>query len=150
MYFQAKNIVWRRGIVAAMLGALPARPAAEIAPTPQLHLFTGALIPDPDTLLAAFDAEEATFTGYTAVTLPAWVGPVNILSQVIALISSGDFVVGTPVTISENVTGCYVDYGTGTDWLIAERFPSPFPMATPGDFLQVDLAAGLPLLLAVQ
>jgi len=150
MYFQAENIVWRRGFVAELLATLATDPAAALAPTPVLHLFTGSLEPDPGTLLAAFTAVEATFTGYAEVTLPAWVGAVNILDQVIALISSGNFVVGTPVTIQENITGYWVDYDTASDWLLAERFPAPFPMVSTGDFLQVDLAAGLPLTLAVK
>jgi hypothetical protein len=134
----------RRSLVSAMLAAIAARPAAALISSPYVHLLQTNVVITPDTTLAAFQAGEATYTGYAPQVLATLAGPVNLRVDTEGLIQNNDFVVGANPTVQNNVTGYYVDQA-GTDWVVAELFPQVLPMGKPGDF--IDLQISIPALM---
>lgn len=147
MYHTANKPTWRRTIIEGMLAALMTRPAAALIATPKIHLWVGDLTIDSQTPLATFTGAEATFSGYPAggATLGVLSVPLNLLPEVIGLHADNDFIVSDPPTITETVSGYWIDYGAGADWLVAEAFASPVPMAAFGDFLVIEILLPLPL-----
>lgn len=139
---QSKNPVLSRDIVAALLDALSARPAAALLVTPFVHLFTAGPAPILPTSVPG-DFTEATFTGYAA---QAWnlplIGPINIDANDIAVHNEEDFLAGAVVPPGETIIGYWVDEANaaGADFYFGEIFEVPIPIANIGDYISVDLA----------
>jgi hypothetical protein len=134
----------RRSLVSAMLATLSARPAAALISSPYVHLLQGNVVISPDTTLAALQAAEATYTGYTPIALPTLAGPANLRVDTEGMIANVDFLVGANAVISNNITGYWVDQG-GPDWVVAEIFPQVLPMVRQGDL--IDLQISIPQLM---
>jgi len=141
--YTAQNPVWNRKVISEMLAALSTVPLAALLTAPKVRLLGSAISIDQDTPMSALTSAEATYTGYVAVALPALVGPVNSVPGMEALFGSVSFVAPSPLTVTGILYGYFVDGVAGATWAIAESFPSPFPFALPGDFLDLDLLLGL-------
>lgn len=138
MFLRSQTPIISEGLAAAMLGALPARPAGALLTTPTVRLFENPLtVIDPAGDNTQFT--ECTFTGYTAQAIASWVGPVDLGSARQGIHSEVDFAAGTPVTAPGVAYGYYINDGSTGDWQIAEIFASPVPFATPGQFLSLDV-----------
>lgn len=143
MNFVAKNPTWRKLILDDFLAALSARPAAALLVTPQVKLLKASIVLTPTTPLATLTAQEADFTGYAAIALPTLVGPINPTVLTTGLTADVNFVVGSSPTVTNNIYGYYVDHNTAADWVLAELFDNPVPMALAGDFLGLAIMAAL-------
>jgi hypothetical protein len=150
MQYVAKNPVWKMSFIDSFLTALQTVPgAALIGATPKIHLFTGALNPSPTNVIADFTAIETSFTGYAAPALGIYGLHFNMGNNIRGALATGTFVLtGTAVTAVAN--GYWVDAGASPDWIVAERFPTPFPFAYTGDFLAMELALALSLKTVLQ
>jgi hypothetical protein len=146
MYFTSRKPTWARTAIQKLLASLSVVPAGPLLVTPEIHLFQGNLVFDQDSTLATFTAQEADFTGYAKVPLPALAGPLNLMPGVEGMLGNGHFILGSPATVSQNVGGYWVDYGVGADWAIAESFGTQIPLAFPGDFIDLSILFGLPFL----
>lgn len=138
---QTLNPVIARNVVADLLSALSARPAAALLVTPFVHLFTSGPNPiTPDSVPGDF--VEATFTGYApiALTLPL-LGPINVDSNDIGVHNEADFLAGAVVPPGENIAGYWIDEAAaaGTTLYAAEDFLTPIPIASPGDYISLDV-----------
>jgi len=146
MYARSLVPRWRLGIIDELLNALFTVPAAAIFVTPKIHLFTGSLIVSSATTQAELVAAEATFSGYLSEALGTMDGPLTLLEDIRGFLKSYSFIEGDPATITENITGYWVDEGAVANWVVGENFPEPLAMAAPGDFISLDLLLPLALL----
>lgn len=133
----------------AILATLSARPAAALLTTPTCHLFTSG--PTPITSAAVTtDFVEATFHGYAAVVLGAFLGPITLPNgEGWGVHVEADFLATSPFSPpGENIQGYWIDDGATTLYY-AERFPTPIPISAVGDFISLDVIWGQPTALAV-
>jgi hypothetical protein len=131
-------------LLQALLGALQTRPAAALLTTPTVHLYTalsGQLGPAVD--VSQFT--EATFSGYAAVALSGFTGPVNVPSnQGQGIFGSSEFTANSSITSPGQIAlGYWVDDGTSTIYL-CESFETPVLFVNPGDFLNLATFFAIP------
>lgn len=135
-----------RALGDAMLLALTARPAGALLTTPTIRLASAApAVIGPNTVPADFT--ESAFTGYAAVAVTTWVGPVLLTPNLAAIIATVDFLAGDPTTIPENAVAMYVTEAGATPVIFydGEIFEDPASFGVPGDFLTYDLIFVMPL-----
>lgn len=117
-----------------------------LAVTAEVRLFTSANAPGCDDVAA--DYTEATFSGYAPVLIDSGGdGCTDILEVGVDASGIGQLIFdqqawteGSPATITETVTGCYVVLIIGgDDFLLASLlFDTPAQMAVAGDILKVN------------
>jgi hypothetical protein len=121
--------------------AFSAVPGAALLITPFVHLWSaGPGNITPDTLPADFT--EATYSGYAPIALPLpLIGGVNADGTTLGWLKSILFVAGAVVAPGETIAGYWIDEAAvgGTDLYMAERFVTPIPIVTVGDFIDVDV-----------
>lgn len=139
-YRQSLAPVWNRVFIDDLLAALGTRPAAALAATMTVGLYTSpSFAPNPLNTLAEIDATEAAFTGYARGTI-VFTGPVNATTQIRALIGNTTFTIsGSPPITGATIFGYFIV--TGSDWVASERFPDgqEVNLGSLGDFLSIDL-----------
>lgn len=135
---QTATPVWTNLIATGMVDALFNRPAAALAPTPKVGLFTavaGGVRPDMNFI----DFTEATFGGYGQIALPI-TNPMIVTdnaknwAQIGGVVFSADSTVVSP---GELVLGYMLLDAAGTGILMAETFLDPVTFDSPGDFLSL-------------
>ena len=149
---QSVNPILARDLVAELLAALSARPAAALLVTPFVHLFTAGPAPiTPDSVPGDFT--EATFAGYAAValTLPL-LGPINADSNDLGVHNEADFLGGAVVAPGETILGYWIDEAAtaGTILYAAETFDTPIPITSAGDYVSLDVVFPGQLVYALQ
>lgn len=124
-------------LVQALLGCFMTRPAAALLTTPHVHLFTAVSAPlSPNSTVTSFT--EATFTGYSAVTLTALSGPVALDDGTgWAMLANCVYIAGT-ITTGQVILGYWVDDGA-TTFYGGETFANPVNIASSGDYLDLTL-----------
>jgi hypothetical protein len=96
--------------------------------TAKLRLYTNNITPSTSSVVADFT--EATFTGYAAITLPAW--PASTLASHIATSAQASQTF-TITSGSQNVYGWYITDSGGTHLLAAQRDPAaPVALSSTG------------------
>lgn len=117
-----------------LIQAIKTRPAAAIAATPEVKLFTVGPIPILPTADVT-DFTECTFDGYAAVSA-VYGAPVNLPStQGLGVIGPASFVCTGPTT-PETVLGYYITDGA-TMFVAGEYFDVPIPINNNGDFIDL-------------
>jgi hypothetical protein len=142
VFYQSTNVVTQRDLANDFLAALTTRPAAALMTTPTVHLFTNQFQPNSLTPLVEF--VEASFVGYADVALPALVGPVTGPSSQQELMCDVNFIAGAVVSPGQLVYGYWIDNGYPSVWYYAEAFPTPFPFAVLGNFLDLKIVLPQP------
>lgn len=137
--FSTVQPTWRQALIDAMLGALSTVPAAKLVLNGMIHLLKATINFNPQTPIASFTALEANFSGYAAIALPALVGPLNGSVNRREMFANAIFVATSPLVTANNIFGYWIDQNAGADWVMAELFPAPMPVAAPGDFVELDL-----------
>jgi hypothetical protein len=147
-FITSVNPVMGVGLAEALLSTLSARPAAALLATPTLHLYTSGPTPiTPQSVPGDFT--EATFTGYAAVTLGTFLGPIILPgTEGYGLHVEGDYLAGAVTPPGQNIAGYWVDNGAGT-FYYGETFAVPIPLAHAGDFISLDVIWGQPVYLQV-
>lgn len=148
---QTRNPVYGRELVAELLDALSARPAAALLVTPQVKLFTlGPAQITPDSVPADFT--EATFAGYApvALTLPL-LGPINIDPADYSVHNEADFLAGAVVPPGETILGYWIDDDAAapTRMYQGEIFETPIAIAQAGDYISLDVNFAMRFALAL-
>lgn len=150
MFFKSQNPTWGSRAQYVFLRSLDFAYAAQLIGgtlNPKVRLFAGNLTFNSNTGLPVFTAAQATFDGYVPVAITSltdtvgWNGP-----TLIRIANSAFFEWGSPFVAGQNVNGYYVTTetaGTPDTWWVAESFPSPVPMASSGDFIELTVCFGL-------
>lgn len=144
MFYRTQKMTMPYALTAALVECWAARPAAALLLTPTLRLYVNpALTINPATLLTAFT--EATFSGYTAATIAAWIGPVALPGIGAAIHAEGDFAADAGIGAGATCYGYYLTDAGNTVWYAAEQFivpgtttPAPMNFSNPGDFASID------------
>ncbi len=150
MFYRTSLMQFPFALAAALATALSTRPAAALLTTPTLRLFTdSALTITPGTDVAAFT--EATFGGYSPVTLGTMIGPVLAIPNQALVHVQGDFAADGTIGAGQTCYGYVVTDAASVGWYLAENFvdpvtgaPAPMNFAQPGDFLSIDSCWGIP------
>lgn len=100
-----------------------------------LHLFQSTFTPTPSNILSDYTAAEATYTGYEAQTMTAWLAPLLapgtgfMINSPEVQFSTGDTDPETPNTVG----GCYlVDSAGALRITVIFTSPIPFQLAYQG------------------
>lgn len=144
VFVEPRNVVYNQTFIDALLGAISTRPAAALAPTLTVALFTDPNVnPQPQSALAVYTASEANFSGYARQTLTL-TGPVNLTSVIQALIGLVLYTLTTATPVVGNTLAGFV-LVNGSDWLCAGKFdPANLPqLGSVGDFLSMAVAVPL-------
>jgi hypothetical protein len=149
MYWTSKKPWFRQAIADNLLNALSTVPGGPILATPTLRLVKQSISLSPTTPIANLVAQESGFTGYVKAPLGGLGVPLNVLPYTRGLVNTHTFAVSPAPTVTETVWGYFVDSGNGADWALAEMFPSGFPMANGGDFLELTVVFGILMLVPV-
>jgi hypothetical protein len=141
MFVQTRNPILSRALLDALLAALSTRPAAALLVTPFVHLFTAG--PSPITLdTVSADFTEAAFTGSApgALALPL-LGPINIDASDLGAHNEVDFLCTAVTPPGETILGYWIDNSatTPTEIYLSETFQTPVSIATPGDYISLDV-----------
>lgn len=137
MFVATQNMVWAQSLCDAILNALTAAPLGAFLTTPTIRLFVNNIVVGPQTPLTAFT--EATFTGYAAVTMGTLFGPVTLPDGNEAKYADADYLCSAAPSPSVLVYGYYVTNAGSTVYYGGETFPTPVPIAAPGDFVSLEL-----------
>lgn len=146
MIAQSVAPIWSRAWADKIAAALGTNPAAALLPTPHLCLIgTPGLSLTPDTATATITATEATFSGYSETT-GALSGAVNTGENSVGAIVSGLFsaTVASPF-VGDTIYGYYIT--DGTNWALAELWPTPLQLqiVRAGDFIELTISLPIPL-----
>lgn len=105
-----------------------------------LHLFQSTFVPTPSNVLADYTAAEATYTGYEAIEMTAWLAPILapgsgfMINSPEVQFSTGD----TDPTTPNIIGGCYLVDSTGALRLtIIFTAPTPMEVAYQGIPIQI-------------
>lgn len=101
----------------------------------EVHLFVGATVPTPATVLG--DYVEADFDGYAPIDLVPTTPAVNPEGWAQMDVPTAHFV-ATGGTTPNTVTGYYLTDNTNTIYLGGERFPNSFVVDETGDYIDLD------------
>lgn len=100
-----------------------------------LHLFQSTFVPTPSNVLADYTTAEATYTGYTAATMTAWLAPLLapgtgfMINSPEVQFSTGD----TDPDVPNLIGGCYlVDAEGALRLTVIFASPAPFELAYQG------------------
>lgn len=105
-----------------------------------LHLYTDALDPDGDTTQADYEAAEADFDDYGAITVAAWYDPILAGGQAyIVTMPPQQFAQGgSDPVVSNIIRGAYY-LSAGGDILYATRFSQDIPVEVANAGVPVEL-----------
>jgi hypothetical protein len=123
-----------RALVNALLAALNARPAAALLTTPTLHLGSGV----PPTLGPNADSTgwtESTWTGYAAIPLVTFSGPINPSLSLQALVTDSVFTMTGATPTTGVSTFWWIDTGVAGPVYWCGAFDAGVPFNVAGDFL---------------
>lgn len=153
MNWTAQNVVYGRDFVKTLIAALKVAPDDPLINTAKVRLSQDPTFnPSPDSTVAGLDANEATFSGYSAGGLALTVGvPVNLTTLIIGATTPTLFVVATATPVVGNdIYGWWIDDGTNV--IAGEKFPAggAASMNLVGDFIQLDVSVGVSLYQAVR
>lgn len=106
-----------------------------------IHLTSSIFVPGPNTTLADLTAIEATFTGYSPVTLTAipaaYIDPINGgISQAIPL---AEFSTASPYTVGNTVYGGFITDAAGPNLLACWNVPAGWNMTGADQSLPLQL-----------
>lgn len=103
----------------------------------QMHLFQNNLDPDDDTVLADFT--QASFSGYTPVTISFPLnGTITVAGEARLQASPANFQCAPTIVVGNSIYGYYITQESGTQLIYSERFSAaPFLMDSPGAVLTV-------------
>lgn len=134
-----QEMTWANAVLDSMLEALTTRPAGALLTTPTVHLFTAGPQPISGTSVPG-DFTEATFSGYAAVTLSGFLGPINLPSNDgRGVHQEADFLAGAGAgPPGQSILGYWLDNGS-TTFYGGETFQTPVQIVNPGDFLSLDV-----------
>jgi hypothetical protein len=144
--FTSRNVTYNQTLIQAAVEAFKTAAGAALLATPKIHLFSNDFQPMPTTLIGDFT--EAAFSGYAAVSA-VLTGPVNFGLTASALVSPGVFL-ATDVDpfVPDTLRGWVLEDSGGSVWYAAERFPTPIPITSAGDFVDLSIALALPYIVA--
>lgn len=125
-----------RALLDALLGSLGTRPAAALLTTPKIELYT-ARTAQPSINSAYADFTFANFSGYANAAL-VLSGPVNPGPNSAALIANANFIATTASPFVPNTILGYAVTDGASVLYAAEEFTSPVPIASAGDFLDLN------------
>lgn len=146
---QTRNPVFSSDWMYDMIGELgSAVPAPASLALGEIHLFQGAIIPTPDTLLADLVATEADFDGYAAVVTGPPVRVVSAANQWALFVTAMSVVSGALPITGNTVTGYWYETAAGV-LVYSERFGTPVNMGAIGDFLNLDAMIPFNLLVTI-
>lgn len=137
MFVQSVAPVWSKALCDALLNALTAVPLAPLLNAPNVHLFKNNTVFGPSTLLSGLT--ESDFPGYAIVAMGALAGPVTLTSLAEAKYVDADFACNAAPSPAQIVYGYYVTDGTNLILYAGETFPIPVNIASPGDFVSLEL-----------
>lgn len=150
MFITSVNPVMAQALAEAILAALSLRPSAALLATPTVHLYTAG--PSPITPQATpGEFTEATFSGYSAVSMGTLLGPILLPGpDGYGVHVACDFL-ATPASpfVPNTIVGYWVDNGS-TTYYYGEAFPTPIGIAVPTDFISLELIFGQTCLPSVQ
>lgn len=101
-----------------------------------IKLFQSGFVPTPDTLVAAYDAEEATYSTYAPETITAWLDPVAAIGggwRITAPTEQFDLA-ATPA-VGNTIGGYWIESAAG-DVVLVTIFDAPTPMSVAGNSIQ--------------
>lgn len=138
MFVSSLTPVLSETLVAALLAALNTRPGAALLATPTLHLYSSVSGPiSPASTVSQFT--ECTFTGYAAVTLSSFVGPILLPNNLgYGILGVGNFLAGSVTPPGQSAVGYWIDDGS-TALYLAEQFAAPVPFVSLGNFLELSV-----------
>lgn len=139
-YYKTETFVYTKAFMDVILTAYKTDPAAPLAPTLKIRLGQDeAFVPTVNTTLAAANAQVATFTDYAEAALTL-TGPVNLGDVIQGMLASATWLMTTDPVAVQNTIWNYYLY-SGTLLVGAEKFAGglSIPMATVGDFMQIDV-----------
>lgn len=102
-----------------------------------IKLFKSGFVPDPNTVVAELDAEEADFDDYAPITVTAWLDPAGAITggwQITA--PTSQFLCAADQVVPNMIGGWWAELAAGTV-IIIRQFDDPVPMAEAGNFIQI-------------
>lgn len=103
-----------------------------------LRLYRTNIVPGETDTETAYNTNEATFTGYSAITLTgaSWTVTEDAPSHIDY--AQQTFTMGTPGTTNTDIYGYYVTQSTGGKLMWAEKFTdAPYSMVNAGDTIKI-------------
>lgn len=140
MYRQSKNLTWGRAAASTILNAFSVAPGGALIAAPTIGLWKSAdFTPNSNTILAAFTAVQADFSGYAQQNLTLS-DVVNLSSGVIGVVGDVTFN-STDVDpfVQSTIYGYWIQSAGGI--IAFEKFEAneEVPIGTFGDFLGLDV-----------
>jgi hypothetical protein len=128
-------------VLSRTMATLLASTLATLMDSGFIRLYTGALPITPDTPLASFVAQEATFGGYPVggIAVPTPLLTYNDPNGGVTFMVPGVTFVATTAVTPNTITGWFVTNVGSTELVLAGEFPSPFDMNQEGDGLPLSL-----------
>lgn len=101
-----------------------------------IKLFKAGFTPDPSTVVADLDANEADFDDYAPITVTAWLDPVAQASGGWSITQPTEQFECAALQVVQNMIGGWWEELAGGDVIVIRQFDAPVPMAEAGDFIQ--------------
>jgi hypothetical protein len=143
VYYQSQQLTFGTAFLNTLIAALKTTASGPLIDTGKLRLITqAAWVPTPGATIAALEAAEATFTGYTAGGIAVVLSTaVNLSPTCQGCLCSGMFTASAVVVApAGSITGYWIDDGTNVIVMEAFAGGQVLTFANPGDFLDLNVA----------